>query len=81
MSIPYYEWLLKAIKKASFVGFHDLASIAREVTILVGHHDEILSAWNERKCALHVMDDLGVPAAILKQKKEVEEEAEKKTTE
>jgi len=78
-SVPYHKWLLGAIRQASFVGIHELAPMAKEVRIPVGFHDGIIEAWRRKVSRLGMKDDLSVPAALLKQKDEVEAEAQKES--
>lgn len=74
-TLPYHEWLLGAIKSASFVVIHELAPMIKEVTIPAGHHDPVIDAWNAKIIRLKLDNDLGVPTALREQKKEAEAEA------
>ncbi|MFA5888983.1 MAG: hypothetical protein WCW47_01685 [Candidatus Paceibacterota bacterium] len=79
-TVPYHEWLLNAIRNASWVGLHELAPMVKKITIPKGHHDETIDAWRERMERLGLMkDDLGVPAALREQKAEAETEDQKES--
>lgn len=71
-TLPYHEWLLKAIEEASYNGIRELVNMVKVVTIPIGHHDEIIDAWCKKLRRLGVVEDFDVPACVLRQKEEIE---------
>lgn len=69
---PYHETVKDAIRRSTNEGLSDLATLIKETKIpddQVDQIDGIILAWREKLHAMCWGDiDLGVPAALLKQK-------------
>ena len=65
---PFHETIIEAISRASSAELVALATLIK-ITKLPKGHDEIITAWNDRRKKMLWGDtDLGVPANLLEQK-------------